>query len=297
MRRLILSMVLILGLILFAACASSPPPPAPEITIEVPPPMPAPRVEIPLPMMPPASEVTLPGVKPTGRPGPAGTTTTERMIVRTGEISLVVESVVEALDQIAESVEGLDGYVVSSRWRGEEERAAATISIRVPDENFDEAIRELRDLAVRVTSESTSSRDVTQEYIDLESRLRNLEATEQQYLALLERAETVEEVLMVQRELSNMRGQIEQIKGRMQYLERTSALSLITVHLKPESSPKPLVQPGWSAVEIAKSGLRGLITAGHIIADILIWGIIFSPIWVPIGLLVRWRLRRRAKKG
>jgi hypothetical protein len=208
---------------------------------------------------------------------------------------LVVESVVEALDQIAGVAKGLGGYVVNSRWHGREEEATATISLRIPEEKFDEAIGELRDLAVRVTSESTGSQDVTEEYTDLESRLRNLEATEQQYLALLQRAETVEEVLMVQRELSNVRGQIEQIKGRMQYLERTSALAFITVYLEPERSPRPLVQPGWSAVEMAKSALRGLITAVQVVADILIWVIIFSPIWVPIGLLVRWRLRRRAK--
>ena len=90
----------------------------------------------------------------------------------------------------------------------------------------------LRALAVDVTNEDTSSKDVTEEYVDLSAKLHNLEATEEQLLRLMEKAEKVEDILNVQRELSKIRGEIEQTKGRMQYLERTSATSLIEVHLE-----------------------------------------------------------------
>jgi len=155
----------------------------------------------------------------------------ERMIVRTAEMSLIVNDVAVALDRITKLAEGFDGYVVSStKWK-EEERLVGIIAIRVPAEDFGTVMGALRGLAVDVTHEDTSSKDVTEEYVDLSAKLKNLEATEEQYLRLMEKAERVEDILDVQRELSKTRGEIEQTKGRMQYLERTSATSLIRVQL------------------------------------------------------------------
>jgi hypothetical protein len=154
------------------------------------------------------------------------------MIVRTGNIQLVVNDVPQTLERIAELAESFDGYVVSSKQWKEGERLAGTITIRVVARYFDDALRALRELAIEVTSESTSAKDVTEEYVDLSAKLKNLEATEEQLLRIMEKAEKVEDVLAVQRELSKVRGEIEQTKGRMQYLERTSETSLIEVRLE-----------------------------------------------------------------
>ena len=170
-----------------------------------------------------------------------------------------------------------------------------SISIRVPDDRFEQALSELRELAVRVTSESTSSQDVTEEYVDLESRLKNAEATESQYLALLEKATDVEDILSIYESLSRVRSEIEQIKGRMQYLERTSSMSLITTNLKPEATAKPLVRAGWSALEALKSAVRGIVIFGQWLGAIAIWLIIFSPLWGAILGIIYWRRRRRKR--
>ncbi len=211
MKRLIIGLMLVGLLLVPIACAQAPPPapmPAP-MPAPAPAPMPAPRVEMP------PEEVVYKEIGAGALPS-----TEERMIVRNGEMSLVVEDVVAARDEIAQLAINFNGYVVSSRIWGEEEEMRGRISIRVPDDKFEQTLAELGELAVRVKSESTDSRDVTEEYTDLKSRLKNAEATESQYLALLEKAE-VEETIRIYELLHQVRREIEQIKGRMQYLERT----------------------------------------------------------------------------
>jgi hypothetical protein len=155
-------------------------------------------------------------------------------------------------------------------------------------------LAKLRELAIRVESESTDSQDVTEQYIDLEARLKNAEATESQYLALLDRATDVEDILKIYDSLSRVRSEIEQIKGRMQYLERTSSMSLISVRLEPEASAKPLARAGWSVLEEFKSAIRGIVIFGQWLGTVVIWLIIFVPLWVVIaGGIYYWRRRRK----
>ena len=276
MKRLIIGLALVILLILPVACASAPQEVAP----------------LPAPTSPGLSEPDE-GYKNAG--AGALPSTEERMIVRNGDMRLVVEDVVSARDEIAQMAIKYGGYVVSSQISGEEQEMKGYISIRVPDDQFESALAELRDLAVRVISESTSSRDVTEEYVDLESRLKNAEATESQYLALLQKAENIEDILRIYERLSQVRSEIEQIKSRMQYLERTSSMSLISVSLEPQTTAKPLVRVGWNIVEIFKSAIRGLVIAGQVIGTIVIWLLIFSPIWGAILGIIYWRLRKRKK--
>jgi hypothetical protein len=153
----------------------------------------------------------------------------ERMVVKTGNMQVVVRDVTSAMDKVAQIANSVGGYVVSAQKWKEGEKVAGSIAIRVPSIRYDETIVNIRNLAMDVLNENTTSQDVTQEYVDLGSRLKNLEATEAQLLKIMESATKTEDILAVQRELTSVRGDIEQIKGRMLYLEQTSAMSLITV--------------------------------------------------------------------
>jgi hypothetical protein len=227
------------------------------------------------------------------------------MIVRTVTIGLVVDNIAGTVGDIAMLAEEMGGFVVSSQVQGDDELAQGFVSIRVPAERTDEALNRLRDMAVRVADESTRSQDVTEEFVDLQARLGNLERTEEQYLRLMDRANSVEDLLRVQRELTSTQGQIEQLKGRIQYLERTSATSLINVNVRPAASPDPLVQPGWSALETAKDAVRGLTSFAQGLANLLISVAVFAPVWGPIVAILAWlgwrwrraRARRRASGG
>lgn len=273
MKRLIAGLLLVTLLLVSVSCAA-PPQSATSVA-----PMPAPA---PAPALPDSGRA-LPEIGE------------ERMIVRTGEISLVVEDIIEARDEIAQLAVMFGGYVVSSWISGEEAEMRGNIDIRVADDKFEQALAELRNLAVRVKSESTSSQDVTEQYVDLEARLKNAEATENQYLALLEKAEAVEDILRIYDSLSRVRYEIEQIKGQMQYLERTTSLSLISVRLELATTPGGVVRAGWNALEILKSAVRGIITFGQWLGIVVIWLAIFIPVWGTVIGIIYWRRRKKKK--
>jgi hypothetical protein len=154
------------------------------------------------------------------------------MIVRTGRMAIIVEDVGTAVDRIARLAVDSGGYVVSSNSFRDGERQRGTVTVRVPVGDFDDVMGMIAQIAVEVTNQTTTAQDVTEEYADLGARLKNLEAAEQQLLRIMEKAEKVEDVLAVQREITSTRAQIEQTKGRMQFLEQTSATSLIEVTLE-----------------------------------------------------------------
>ncbi len=156
----------------------------------------------------------------------------DRLIVRTGAMILVVEDVEAAIDLIADIAAAHNGYVVTSNSWQDRDRMIGNISIRVEVASFEQVMTELGNLAVEVRSESTSGDDVTEEYVDLAAKLRNLEASEAQLLELMKLAGDVSEILEVQRELVNTRDQIERTQGRMQYLEESAAMSYISVDLE-----------------------------------------------------------------
>ncbi len=161
-------------------------------------------------------------------PQPAQLATQRRIIIRTVNMSIVVDQIQAAIDDIARIADEAGGWMVSS---DHSLKHAGSISIRVPATGLDSVVETLRDLATDVESETNSSQDVTDEYYDLQSRLKNQRATEEALIKLLEKAEHVQYALEVQRELTNVQENIERMLGRIKLLEETSAYSLITVRL------------------------------------------------------------------
>ena len=154
--------------------------------------------------------------------------TQRRIIIRTVDMSLVVDDIQTATDDISRLADSVGGWVVTTDRR---EKHSGVISVRVPAEGLDSAIEQLRGMAEDVESEVSTSQDVTDEYYDLQSRLKNQQATEEALIRLLDRAESVEHALAVQRELSSVQEKVERLLGRIKLLEETSAYSLITIRL------------------------------------------------------------------
>ena len=162
--------------------------------------------------------------------------TQQRIIIRTVDMGVEVDDVGAAIDDIGELGKRMGGWVVSSN---RPLMHTGSVSIRVPADMLDQAVLEIRALSLRVQYESSDSRDVTDEYVDLSSRLKNTMATEEALLKLLERAEKVDDALAVQSNLSRVQEDVERLQGRIKYLEQTSAFSLLNVSLSEE--PREMV--------------------------------------------------------
>ncbi len=152
----------------------------------------------------------------------------DRIIVHTAFMSLVTEDVALTIGRIGDTASSLGGWVVNS---DRSSRHSGSIAVRVPAETLDEALRRIGDMA-EVEARSITSQDVTDEYVDSQSRLVSMRATEERLLSFLERAETVEDALRVQRELSDLQLRIEETQGRLNFLSQTAAYSLIQVSLR-----------------------------------------------------------------
>ena len=152
-----------------------------------------------------------------------------RIIVHTARMSLVVDEVAATVDRIGDMAHSLGGWVVSS---DRTSRNSGNIAIRVPAQSLEEVFTELEALALKVESRTVTSQDVTDQYVDNQSRLSSLIATEERLLSFLDKAIKVEDALAVQNELSNLQLRIEEVRGRLNLLEQTAAYSLVAVSLR-----------------------------------------------------------------
>ncbi|MGQ9815785.1 MAG: DUF4349 domain-containing protein [Candidatus Roseilinea sp.] len=168
-----------------------------------------------------------------------------RVVIRNASLTLVVGDPLAQMDAVTRMAGELQGYVASSSTSKYQQGVRVTITLRVPSEQFEEALRRLRALAVEVREEEIPGQDVTAEYTDLNSRLKNLEAAEAQLREIMDNATNTEDVLAVFNELTRIRGEIEVTKGRMQFLAQSAALATINVTLLPDALAQPVQIAGW----------------------------------------------------
>lgn len=225
-------------------------------------------------------------------------TMVDRLIIKTASLALEVPDVAAAERALRQRVEALGGFVVSVQTYGTGAEQSSTVVLRVPVERFETLLGDIEGLAHKVLRRNVSGDDVTEEYVDLESRLRNLEATNTRLLDLLARAQNVEEALKVNQALNDIQEQIERIKGRMQYLEQSAAMSTITVELVPVPPPTPIIEEdGWQPLEVARIALRRLIELGQNLANVVIVLLVWTPVWLPVVLFGFWVWKRRTRQG
>ena len=236
----------------------------------------------------------------------------ERIVIKDANLTIAVPDPNQTMSAITEMADEMGGFVVTANVYQTElgngiQVPRASITIRVPAERLNEALAQIRAYSSQPPlSENINSQDVTSEYTDLQSRLRNLESAEAQLTEIMGSATKTEDVLSVYSQLVSVREQIEVIKGQIKYYEQSAALSSISTEIMADEAVQPLSVAGWQPVGVAKDALEALIRTIQVLGSLVIWLLIFFlPIILVLALIFvlppfliwrAWRKRQAGKK-
>jgi hypothetical protein len=237
-----------------------------------------------------------------------GDTGANRLVIRNANLTIVVDDPASAMTAVTRMAEKMNGFVVTSnlyRTSGSQGREypEANITVRVPAEKLNDALDQVKALVKDPTKdiqgESVTGQDVTKEYTDLQSRLTNLQDTEAQLREIMASTVKTEDVLAVYNQLTQIREQIEVIKGQIQYYKESAAMSAIAVQIRAQAAVQPLEIGGWQPVGVARNAVQALIDTLQFLGSAAIWMILFI---LPVGLVIflplrlLWWLFRRGRK-
>lgn len=214
----------------------------------------------------------------------------ERLIIQNADIVIVVADVEGRMKNVQVMAEQLGGFVVSSNLYQNYTNSnvlvpEATVTIRVPAEKLDQALDQIKADVVEVQSETRSGQDVTAQYVDLQSRLKNLEAAEKQLNEILETATETEDVVNIFNQLVYYREQIELVKGQMKYYEEAAALSAVSIRIRAEATVQPIQIGKWEPKGVVRDAIQDLIFFYQDFVDFVIRFVIYTlPVWITVGV-------------
>jgi hypothetical protein len=222
----------------------------------------------------------------------------ERKIIRNGKLTIETDSPTTAQSKITTIAESLGGFVITSEFKqaGNNARETVTITVRVPAQQFNQALEKIRAAGDQVLNENVSGQDVTEEFLDLEARIKTKKALEAQFLEIMKQAKNVSDALEVQRQIAEVRTEIERMEGRKRFLQNQASLSTITIILQ---TPTPIIintsTTGFGH-SIKQAFAEGLDLAAAIVLGLIRLIIVLIPITLfillPFGLLLRFFIRR-----
>lgn len=249
------------------------------------------------------AENPAPGLQPI----PSGNTApdTSRLVIQTADLSIVVKDVNARVKAIEDMAKAMGGFIVSvnvyQTYASDGNQVPqAQIVVRVPQEKLADAITQVKQDTVDVTNENRAGTDVTDQYVDLQSRLKAKQAAEEQLLKIMQDANKTEDVLAVYSQLQQIESDIEVLKGQIKYYEQSAALSALSVTIVAEETVKPIEVGGWKPQGVARDAIQSLVYFWQGFVNFLIQFFLFIlPVLITIGiplylvlLLLRWILRK-----
>jgi hypothetical protein len=243
-------------------------------------------------------------------PGSVEVAQSDRLVIQNADLAIVVTDPKVKMDAVVAMAERMGGYVVSMNLNQTYAPDGTKVpevymTIRVPAEQLQDALKAIKEGAGEVQYENISGQDVTSQYTDLKSRLKNYEAAEQQLQDILDRAEKIEDINTIFNQLVYYREQIELVKGQMKYYEESAALSAITLRIIAEKTVQPIEIGGWQPQGTVRDALQDLLYFFQNFVDFLIWFVLNFLIKLlavvlvfgtPIWLIVR-GIRKALKKN
>lgn len=218
----------------------------------------------------------------------------ERKMIQNADLTLQVKDVPATVDRISDLTVKTGGYLVNSRQYRYEDKISASLSVKVPADKLTATVETISGYG-ELSDKTISTEDVTEEYYDAQARLTVLEAKEVRLLALLEKANTITDMVSVEKELGTVRSNIEVIKGRLKYLKNATSFSTVNITLE-QALPGSLKAPQGT---LGKAW-QGLITSLNTLIDfgsgLIVFLVVILPWLALIGLffyLIRYLYRRR----
>jgi hypothetical protein len=305
MKRTLLPLMLLAIMVASAACASAAPTAAPYE-------MPRGTAVAGLPFaggaapaMPESLAQSSDMAKAEAPPQPA---TTNRLVIKNADLSIVVKDVSARVTAIQNMTVAMGGFVVSANvyqttTRDGNKVPQAQMVVRVPVGQLDAALDQIKSDTVEVQNESQSGQDVTDQYVDLQSRLKAKQAAEAQLLEIMKDAKRTEDVLSVYSQLQQIESDIEVLKGQIKYTEQSAALSAISISIVAEETIKPIEVGGWKPQGVARDALQSLIYFWQDFIDFMIrFVLLILPVLITIAipfylafLVLRWLFRKLRK--
>ena len=221
--------------------------------------------------------------------------TSGRMVIQNSNLSLLVKDVKETGDMILKWMQDSGGYMVSTSYNRPNESPFATITVRVPEDKFSDALEYFRSLAIKVINENLIGKDITENYEDIQARLDTLDQTKAKFLAILSQADKVGDILQVQREIINLQNQIDVLKGRQKAIEEDVKMPKITVYLSTDELSLPYTPDTKLRPNVVfKLAVRSLLNTLRVIAEAIIWVGVYSVMWLP-ALIIFFIVKRIRK--
>jgi Domain of unknown function (DUF4349) len=224
----------------------------------------------------------------------------DRYLIKDATLTLEARDVRKASAALVAAVRDARGYVSDTHEQVDGlGRRSITIEARVPFGRFDRSLQQVEALG-KVLEKQITAEDVTEEFVDSQAKLRNLKQTELRLLAHLGRTGRLADTLLVEKELTRVRSEIDQLEGRLRYLAHRVAFSTLTVTLSEAPRAEPIVPPeSYSTGQQVSEAVRSLVAFGQFLWTGAIWLGIWSVVWAPVALAgwLAFRRRRTAAAG
>lgn len=244
-------------------------------------------------------------IGPTGIPA-----VSDRKVIYDGQMQLEASDTRATFDQIVQLIQTSGGFIAATGigdTTDDQEQPTISLTVRLPADDLTATLSQIRKLADRVVTESLQSQDVTDQFVDIEAQLRNLNALETELLALLAELRDNNDadpakLLQVFDQIRMTRGEIEQLEGRRQLLQNLVALATLQIGIAPLPASAPIVpsDPAWEPATQAKGALRDLIEALQGLGTWLIrFGLYTLPVLILVVgpmALVGWFIMRRLRR-
>ena len=224
----------------------------------------------------------------------------DRKISKNAQLEIKVKSLDDSMNFITNKTNSYKGYIVSSSSytpNTDYETKTANISLRVPSDSLDQFLKEIKTYAKETIHESIFTQDITEEYIDVKAKITSMESSEQRLTKLLDKTESVKEIVEVEKELSRLRGEIDSLKGRFKFIENSVVTSLVHIYMEEIPNPISINDPSWNTRDIALDAIKALSSFGQFIVSVIVFIFVFTPVWILIAGLIYGtkRLRNRNK--